>query len=74
MGNSLTVFANDSSSALLFNCAFDGDIETFTCSPDGNFLLVGLNNGFVHCLHIPSDGEAAYVKLVYNVIDDSGIS
>ncbi|XP_034250309.1 kinetochore-associated protein 1 [Thrips palmi] len=62
VGNTLTVFANESSSSSLFNSAFDGDIETFTCSPDGNFLLVGLNNGYVHCLHIPSEGEAVYIK------------
>lgn len=62
VGNTLTVFASESSSSLLFNNSFDAEIETFTCSPDGNFLFVGLNNGFVHCLHIPSDGEAVYSK------------
>ncbi|KAK3922038.1 Kinetochore-associated protein 1 [Frankliniella fusca] len=62
VGKTITVFEDASSSSALFNMEFDSVIETFTDSADGNFLIVGLNNGFIHCLHIPSEGEPVYAK------------
>lgn len=62
VGNTLTVFADDSSSSVLFNMSFDARIDTFTTSVDGNFLIVGLSNGFIQFLHIPSEGDPVYMK------------
>ncbi|XP_026273015.1 kinetochore-associated protein 1 [Frankliniella occidentalis] len=64
VGKTITVFADASSSSALFNMEFDSVIETFAHSIDGNFLIVGLNNGFIHCLHIPSEGQPVYAKKV----------
>ena len=65
VGNSLTLFSDQSCQTVLLHSKFDSQIETFACSVDGNFLLVALENGFFHCLHIPTEGEPVYAKYVF---------
>ncbi|KAJ1529164.1 hypothetical protein ONE63_005972 [Megalurothrips usitatus] len=67
VGHSLTVFGDASTSSVLFNMDVDAAIETFTCTPDGNFLIVGLCNGFIHVFHIPTEGTPVFMKKLSTV-------